>query len=238
VSGADHQVEMERTRERSGGVLDRFWAALGRQLSCPIGPQGALVGHLMAVLNAKPYRLTIDALDLAPDDRVLDLGFGPGQSFDLLLSRVQCRPVHGIDHSARMLRYAARRNSAAIATGRLELVRGTFDALPWPDGAFDKLLLVNVVYFFDRNRRDIAEAFRVLRPGGRVAVYATDRATMARWPFSRRDTHRIFNADDLIALLESGGFERARIRVKPVALPLGIKGNIVIARKSGPAVSV
>jgi ubiquinone/menaquinone biosynthesis C-methylase UbiE len=231
VSGADPQIETDQRDERAGSALDRFWEGVGRQLRYPTGRKGTLIGHLMAALNARPYRLTIDALDIEPGDRVLELGFGPGQSFGLLLSRAGRGRIHGIDQSARMLRHAAYTNRAAIAAGRLELLQGTFDALPWSDGAFDKLLLVNVVYFFDRGGRDIAEAFRVLGRGGRIAAYATDRITMARWPFSHGDTHRTFNADDLIALFESAGFKRARIWIKPVALPLGIKGNIAIAEK-------
>ena len=41
-----------------------------------------------------------------------------------------------------------------------------------------KVLLVNVVYFFDSDGRDISEVYRVLRSGGRLVIYVTSRDTM------------------------------------------------------------
>jgi SAM-dependent methyltransferase len=136
-----------------------------------------------------------------------------------------------------MLAQATRRNRAAIAAGRLELVRGAFGALPWGDNTFDKILLVNAVYFFDRGGRDISEALRVLRPGSRLAVYATDRSTMEKWPFSGPETHTTFDARGLVALLEGSGFDRSRVQIEGVALPFCITGIIAVAKKGGPAVS-
>jgi ubiquinone/menaquinone biosynthesis C-methylase UbiE len=136
-----------------------------------------------------------------------------------------------------MLGQATRRNRAAIAAGHLELMQGTFGALPWPDATFDKILLVNTVYFFDRFDRDISEAFRVLRRGGRLAVYATDRSTMEKWSFSSSETHTTFDAPSLVTLLEGGGFDRSLVEIEEVALPFGIAGIIAIAEKAGPAFS-
>jgi SAM-dependent methyltransferase len=47
-----------------------------------------------------------------------------------------------------------------------------------------KVLLVNVVYFFDSDGRDISEVYRVLRSGGRLVIYVTSRDTMQKWPFA------------------------------------------------------
>jgi ubiquinone/menaquinone biosynthesis C-methylase UbiE len=191
----------------------------------------------MAVINAKPYRLTIDALGVMPGDKVLDIGCGPGQGFALLKERASLGRVFGIDQSETMLKQAGQRNRAAIADGYLELRRGAFGSLPWGDATFDKILLVNVVYFFDRSGGDISEAHRVLRPNGRLAVYATDKTTMSRWPFSRPETHRTFDASELIALLESGGFAPSQIGLKEVTLPFGVRGVIAVADKEGGDVS-
>jgi hypothetical protein len=60
------------------------------------------------------------------------------------------------------------------------LRRGHFDAIPWPTESIDKNLTGNTVYFFRKDATEIREARRVLRPGGTMATYATDKSVMAR----------------------------------------------------------
>ncbi|MGO4872271.1 MAG: class I SAM-dependent methyltransferase [Roseiarcus sp.] len=210
---------------------------MGRQLRCPTGRAGSLVGWLMGVANAKPYEVAIAALDPRPGEWALELGFGPGYGLKALAARVGDGRVFGVDQSARMVEHAVRRNRATIAAGRMRLAQGSFSSSPWPDEAFDAILLVNVVYFFDYRGRDMRHVYRALRDGGRVAVYATDRSTMEKWPFARPDTHRTFDRADLLDLLESAGFDRADIEIAARALPLGVTGLLALARKRGNGAS-
>ncbi|THD61746.1 MAG: methyltransferase domain-containing protein [Bradyrhizobium sp.] len=186
----------------------------------------------MAIANNEPNRLAIDALDLQRDDRVLELGFGPGWSLRTIAARIPDGQVFGIDQSDRMLQQAANMNQAAIAKGRVVLSRGTFSPLPWIDSTFNKILLVNVAYFFDSNGQDMAEIYRVLKLGGRVVIYVTSRETMSKWPFSGPETHRIYDRNQLFDLLEVAGFRRSDIKIEDLQLPLGIKGLLAIAVKS------
>jgi hypothetical protein len=61
---------------------------------------------------------------------------------------------------------AASMNQAAIAKGHVVFSKGPFSPLPWIDSTFNKILLVNVAYFFDSDGQDMAEVYRVLRLGG------------------------------------------------------------------------
>lgn len=215
------------------GLLDRLWLGFGRQLRCPRGLGGHLIGRLMVLLNHRPNEMAIDALDLSPTDRVLEVGFGPGRSLRTLCERVTHGQVHGIDRSVVMYEQAACANRSATLSGRLSLRHGSADALPFDTGAFDKLLLVNVVYFFDHAGRDIAEVHRVLRPGGRVVIYATQGHPRDKWAFSDgSEPHRTFDADELRALLREGGFADTAIDIRPVAFPLGIRGLIAVAHRT------
>ena len=65
-----------------------------------------------------------------------------------------------------MLAQASRRNRRTIGEGRVRLRLGRFDALPFEPESIDKILAVNVVYFFHKDADEIREAMRVLRPGG------------------------------------------------------------------------
>ena len=142
-----HQSAIRNVRSRLGAI-DRMWHALGSQLRNPTGAAGSIVGWLMALVNDEPNRLAIDALHLGPGERVLELGFGPGWSLRTIAARTRGARVYGVDQSARMLEQATRMNEVAVSSGRMLLVQGPFSPLPWIDEMFDKVLLINVVYFF------------------------------------------------------------------------------------------
>ena len=212
-----------------GGVA----AAVGRQLRCPQGWVGGLVGRAMELANRGPYAETIARLEIAQDNRILELGFGPGCGLARLAELAPRGGVVGIDASPAMLRRAARRNAAAISAGRVRLLSGDFSALPLSGGAFDRVLAVNVVYFWERPEEVMGEIVRVTRPGGRIAVFATHRATMAKWPFAGQDTHRHWDEASLAAALTGPGI--SGVSVEEVALAGGIRGLCAVARRSGAA---
>lgn len=213
-------------------VLDRMWSRFGRQLQHPTGFLGSLMGWLMAIVNDKPNRLAVDALAPGPNDQVLELGFGPGWALRTIAARTPGGHVFGIDQSDRMIDQAANMNQAAIAAGRMQLIKGQFSPLPWIDSTFNKILVVNAAYFFDSDGNDAAEVFRVLKPSGRLVVYVTDRETMEKWPFAGPDTHRTYGMNELQRLLEAAGFQQADIRIQTLSLPLGIRGLLATVEKS------
>ena len=99
------------------------------------------------------------------------------------------------------------------------------------DSFFDRILAVNIAYFFDRDGRDFREVRRVLRPGGRMVIYVSDRATLADWPFAGEDTHRSYDRDELIAAICRGENSPNEILVKTVILPLGVSGLLATVVK-------
>jgi ubiquinone/menaquinone biosynthesis C-methylase UbiE len=208
-----------------------IWAAIGRQLRNPSGLGGGLIARLMALANCQPNRIAIDALKIAPSDTILELGFGPGMAIRTLNSMVPHGRVFGIDHSATMLAQASRYNRRAVRLGRVQLQQGRFDELPWGPDTFDKILAVNVVYFFRADAAEIREARRVLRPGGMMAIYATHKSAMARWKFSSPETHHVFDEHDLLTLVRNGAAANDEVSVCPVTLALRIAGILAILRK-------
>jgi ubiquinone/menaquinone biosynthesis C-methylase UbiE len=204
---------------------------MGRQLRSPEGTAGRLAGWLMSYINAQPYELAIRALDLRPSDSVLEIGFGPGAGVRRLLKALPRGHICGVDHSATMVNAAMRRNRRAIAEGRVELRQAGFSPLQFGNETFDKALLVNVVYFFDRSGDEAREIYRTLKPAGLVVIYATDADTMSKWPFAGSDTHRKFARADLQELLVKAGFRPKDVHVQAVSLSFGVGGLVAMARK-------
>ena len=215
-------------------AVANFWSGIGHQLKNPSGRAGRLTGQVMTVVNREPNRLAIEALQIGPADTVLELGFGPGVAIRTVAAAACQGLVLGIDSSPEMLAQASRRNRRAIEEKRVQLRLGRFDALPWPSESADKILAVNVVYFFSESGDEIHEARRVLKPGGALAIYATHKETMRHWKFSGPDTHTLYDEAGLVALLLRGGFRRDEVFVRRVELAFGIHGLLVLARKNEP----
>jgi arsenite methyltransferase len=107
---------------------------------------------------------------LAPGETVLDLGSGGG--IDVLLSARRVGPTgkaYGLDMTDEMLALA-RENQRRAGVENVEFLRGEIEAVPLPDAAVDVVISNCVINLSGDKRRVLAEAFRVLKPGGRFAV--------------------------------------------------------------------
>lgn len=120
---------------------------LAEQMRCPSGYLGRLTARLMRRFNSPAERWTVELLDLASDERVLEIGFGPGCGLQEALRRSPDGNVIGVEISRQMIRMAARENRKAIKDGRLMLLNADCLKMPFADGSFDAVFAVNVLYF-------------------------------------------------------------------------------------------
>ena len=109
-------------------------------------------------------------IELTPGQDVLDLGSGGG--LDVLLSARRVGPdgtAYGLDMTDEMLALAER-NRAEAGIDNARFIKGTIEDIPLPDAAVDVVISNCVINLSTDKDRVLAEAFRVLRPGGRFAV--------------------------------------------------------------------
>ena len=108
--------------------------------------------------------------ELHEGETVLDLGSGGG--LDVLLSARRVGPTgtaYGLDMTDEMLELA-RRNAAEAGAANVAFLKGEMEAIPLPDASVDVVISNCVINLAADKRRVLAEAARVLRPGGRFAV--------------------------------------------------------------------
>ncbi|HEX8433124.1 MAG TPA: arsenite methyltransferase [Longimicrobium sp.] len=107
---------------------------------------------------------------LNPGETVLDLGSGGG--IDVLLSARRVGPTgraYGLDMTDEMLDLA-RENQRRAGVDNVEFLKGEIENIPLPDASVDVVISNCVINLSADKRRVLAEAFRVLKPGGRFAV--------------------------------------------------------------------
>ncbi len=108
--------------------------------------------------------------ELKPGERVLDLGSGGG--IDVLLSARRVGPTgkaYGLDMTDEMLALA-RDNQRKAGVQNAEFLKGEIENIPLPDNSVDVIISNCVINLSANKDRVLAEAFRVLKPGGRFAV--------------------------------------------------------------------
>jgi len=127
----------------------------------------------------RAQRLTLDALDVRPGERVLEVGFGTGHVL-AWLARAAGRDglVAGIDLAPGMVRVTRPRLARAGLPRVPVLVEGDAEHMPLGDASFDAVYSSFVLELFDTPEipRVLAECRRVLCPGGRLAVVTLTRA--------------------------------------------------------------
>jgi len=108
--------------------------------------------------------------ELKPGETVLDLGSGGG--IDVLLSGRRVAPggkAYGLDMTDEMLALA-RENQRQSGVENVEFLKGEIENIPLPEGSVDVIISNCVINLSADKDRVLAEAFRVLKPGGRFAV--------------------------------------------------------------------
>jgi SAM-dependent methyltransferase len=165
------------------------------QFHHPRGATGRAVGWVLAhrSSNVQRNRWVVSLLDVLPEERVLEIGFGPGRAIADLSRRSE--HVYGLDHSAVMLRQASRRNAEAIRTGRVTLTCGSVDRLPPAlAGPFDAILSVNSLGSWPEPSERLQELRDRLTPGGRIAIASQPRHPGATAPDAARTIGELLQA--------------------------------------------
>lgn len=170
----------------------------------------------------------LDLLALAPGERVLDIGVGPGLlAYDLARLVGASGQVTGIDPSADMVAVAANRLKDMP---QARMMTGEATRLDLPDASLDAVVSTQVFEYVTDVPAALAETHRVLRPGGRVLILDTDWRSLvwhssdhgrmdralACWDDHLHDPHLPAR---LGPMMRQAGFEMRRVEILPMLTP-------------------
>ena len=175
----------QAVKEKYGEAASRV--SSGGAASCGVSPSsdccggGPITGNLYELGQTRdlPENAVLASLgcgnptalaQLQPGEVVLDLGSGGG--IDVLLSAKRVSPggkAYGLDMTDEMLALA-RENQSKSGVQNVEFLKGEIENIPLPDSSVDVVISNCVINLSADKDKVLAEAFRVLRPGGRFAV--------------------------------------------------------------------
>ncbi len=231
AQGIRHTVR-EKYGEAAQRVLNHASGSPGPVSSCcggsPAGGRDPITSDLYGddQTNCLPENAVLASLgcgnptalvELREGDVVLDLGSGGG--IDVLLSarRVgQTGKAYGLDMTDAMLELA-RQNAAKAGATNVEFLKGEIERIPLPDNSVDVIISNCVINLSADKRQVLAEAFRVLKPGGRFAV--SDVVIRGEVPSAVRKSMELWvgcvagalEEEEFERLLEDVGFEHGEI---------------------------
>ncbi|HET9930500.1 MAG TPA: class I SAM-dependent methyltransferase [Polyangiaceae bacterium] len=182
-----------------------------------------------------------DAAELGPSDVQLDVGFGFAEQDFLWLEEYGVARITGINITEMQVERARARARERNLEGRLELMVGSATEMPFEAGSFTKVTALECAHHFATRERFFAEAFRVLKPGGRLALAdgvplpghgapsLMTRVILRQWA---SPVENFYDRNVYAQKLRACGFENVRIRsIREQVYPGAVKYSNL--RRSG-----
>ena len=202
----------------SAGIAERVLAAW----RAANGPDARLTPDSLAPFDHFHGRGLVASQELAaqlalkPGERVLDIGSGIGGPARWFAAKYGVQ-VTGVDLTPEFCAAAEALNAATGLADRVRITQGSALALPVPDGAFDAAYSQNVIMNIADKQLFYREAFRALRPGGRLALSNLCAGPVGEPYFpvpwaTTRDTSFLATPESMRADLLAAGFEIADFR--------------------------
>lgn len=187
------------------GLLKGFTERFKR----PKGLWGRLAGIFMSKGSEKS-EWTISLLKPDKDDRVLEVGFGPGMAIETLSQTVTEGYIAGIDISKVMLKQAGKRNRKSVAKGLVDLRLANVSDLPSFEKKFDQILSVNNIMFWENPVESLENLRDITKPNGKIAVTVQPRMKEAD-----EQTVKEFG-NQLDGYLKEAGYSGNKIHIRPM----------------------
>ena len=175
------------------------------QFALPRGLKGWIAGKVMEFYNHDNNKRAAEILEIQSEDRILEIGFGPGELIELAANQATKGLVAGIDPSETMLKMATRRNRQFINEGRVVLKLGKVTQIPFEDKQFDKVCVVNNFQFWEDYIAGGKEIFRVLKDDG--ILHICQRMRNPERPFIGKYGYTLDDINDTEDQIRKAGFK-------------------------------
>lgn len=181
-----------------------------KQLRKPSGKAGVIVSKFLLSHNYFQNRWAISLLKIGTNDDVLEIGFGSGNGINEISKKKKVGRIWGIDFSKLMFEVAAKLNKKNIQDGKVKLIFGNISNYDFGSMKFDKVLGVNVLYFWKSPLKVLKRINSILNPGGKVAFFIYHKDNQK--DRVKEGIFKNYSGEEVSDMLLKAGFGRAFFR--------------------------
>ncbi len=156
------------------------------------------------------FKIIMETLCLNEDDIYCEIGCGGGA----LLSMAMARAGRGkaIDHSQEMVELSIENNRRCVDEGRLEVLQGNAEQLPWESDMFTACASANMFFFVEKPQALLSEVFRVMKQGGRFSMVTIGDGFIGRITFGLLYSLRTYSDSEMTSMLLTAGFSGVKVK--------------------------
>ena len=188
----------------------------------PAKPTGEAGEQMLARMNESHGPLTAWGLShftWRGDETVLDIGCGGGANLKRMSRQVTTGHLTGVDYSETSVQTSKETNAEAIEAGKLDILQGSVEKLPFADDSFDKITTVESFYFWPDPPENLKEVSRVLKKGGTFLLIAEIYERPDLSPATRENInhYNLYNPtpETFETIFRKAGFTAVTIHIEP-----------------------
>lgn len=140
---------------------------------------------------------------------VLDVGCGGGKNLERILKQSKQINAVGVDISPASVQVTKKKNSRAVKDGRLQVVHGQAESLPFASNLFDLVTAFETVYFWDVEK-GLAEVYRTLKKGGQLLIVNESQSSKGIEEYEDEVGFTVYTKDELCKIVKKAGFKNIR----------------------------
>lgn len=174
-------------------------------------PNGLFGRMVMSIVfdqgNAFLNDFVNELISVQTNDRIIEIGFGTGKLIYKMAQQIDKGFIEGVDFSRAMVSIAQNRNKKNIANGKVKILEGNFDDMPYEKEKFTKACSVNTLYFWPAPVHTAKKIAGILKPYGKLFLAFEDIEQLKQRKLNQEVFH-LYSKEEVQNLLINAGFSK------------------------------
>jgi ubiquinone/menaquinone biosynthesis C-methylase UbiE len=174
-------------------------------------PDGLFGRMVMSIVfdrgNAFLNDFVNELMSVQIDDRIIEIGFGTGKLIYRMAQQIDIGLIEGVDFSKVMVSIARKRNKKNITNGKVKILEGNFDEMPFEKESFTKACSINTLYFWPEPAQTAKKIAKILKPDGKLILAFEDIEHLKQRKLNQEVFH-LYSKDEVQKLLINAGFSK------------------------------